>query len=116
MRVRIVSNLPVDRDLHTSGAMHISRIDPEHSALIVCDNDGVLVGGPLGRVRFGAHIVKGVGVRGLRGAGGDARAGGDDVRRAGGAGRRGRARECEGAAVVECPADGQDDTEGHGGC
>lgn len=114
MRVPIISNLSINRDLH---APSLGRIDRKHRALVIRNNtDNVLIGGPLGRVGLGTHLIEGVGVRGLRGAGRDARAGGDDVRRAGGAGRRRGAGDREGAALDERAADGEDDTEGHRGC
>lgn len=67
---------------------------------------------------FGAHVVEGVGVRSVGGGdvGRDATgAGGKNVRRAGGPGIRGPG-DGEGAAVLEAPADGEYDTQGHGGC
>ena len=73
-----------------------------------------VVAGPLA-LGLGAELIKGICVRVVVGADirGVVRAR-DAVGGAGGSGA-GRAREREGASVLEGAADGEDDAEGHGG-
>jgi len=115
----IVSNLPVDRDLHTDRRvvprlLGVNAIEDRGLALGVA-HAGFVVRNPV-LLRLGAHVIEREGVRGVvRGhvCGDGAGAGGDDVR-----GARGTlcgAGEGEGAALGEAAAYREDDAEGHGG-
>lgn len=118
--IRIISNLPIDRDLDSSGkATFVIMSDTrfQHHWFRLGLNDARFAIDPVA-FGLGAHIIEGISVGSMRGGdvSGDATgAGGDDVCGAGGT-RVGGAGEGKRAAMFEAATDGEDDAEGHGGC